>query len=115
MTRIAGLSLHPIPLSPVPASRATPVTHKITSQASTSIQQVTSKPGSVVTMQAQPQQPQHQQQIPALQRTISNVSSANIVAASAPGPQSTQIQAQYIHQPHGTTYYSLDASGKYLT
>lgn len=123
VARITGLSLHPIPINPAPASRATPPsgTHKVTSQATVGIQQVTSKPGPTVTIQPQPQQ-QHQQQQPQLpqqqqismQRTIGNVSSGNVVATSAPGQQSTQIQGQYLHQPHATTYYSIDASGNFF-
>ena len=113
VARITSMSLHPLPLTP---ARATPTPLKVSTQ-SPGIQTVQLKQASAAAMQPQqtqqPQQQQQQQQGPTLQRAMAGVNSAAAVATSlANQQQPPQVQGQYLHPPHTTTYYSIEPSGK---
>jgi len=91
VTKIAGMSLHSMPIVPVRAA-----------------------PAPVKTSAAQSQNIGQSVQIKPAQQSNLCVSSINTNSNTT--TSSTQpLQAQYVHPPHTTTYYSFQTTGKIAT
>ncbi|XP_076282500.1 uncharacterized protein LOC143209991 isoform X1 [Lasioglossum baleicum] len=89
VARIAGMSLHPLPLAPARATTSAPVK----------------------TVQAQNVGPTVQ--IKPSQQSGLRVSSASSTNNNSNTIPAQPVQGQYIHPPHTTTYYSFEPTGTY--
>lgn len=90
VAKITGMSLHPLPIVPVRTA-----------------------PAPVKTAAAQSQNIGQAVQIKPAQQTNLRVSSTGTNSSTATS-SAQPLQAQYVHPPHTTTYYSFEATGKLL-